>query len=207
MKLEVIVVPVADVDRAKQFYSSLGWRLDADFVTGETFRVIQFTPPGSDCSVIFGRNVTSAAPGTAQGLYLIVADVAAARDELFRRGVAVSELFHPSSDRAGNDEPFLLGSGRISGRDPEGGSYQTYASFRDPDGNGWFFQEVTKRLPGRVDAPATVFASEKDLADAMRRAEAAHGRYEATLGKRDEDWPQWYARYMAAEQAGTELPS
>lgn len=207
MKLEVIVVPVSDVDRAKDFYASLGWRLDADFASGDHFRVIQFTPPGSDCSVIFGKNVTPAAPGTAQGLYLVIADVAAARDELLRRGVKVSDLFHPTGDQSGSDVPFLLGSGRDAGRDPEGRSYQTFASFSDPDGNGWLFQEVTSRLPGRVEAPATTFASEEDLADAMRRAEHAHGRHEAKLGKRDEDWPQWYARYMAAEQAGTELPS
>src|SRR5882672_8815619 len=146
MKLEVVVIPVSDVDRAKRFYSNLGWRLDADFAAGDDFRVIQFTPPGSGCSVIFGKNVTAAAPGSAQGLYLIVADIAAARDELLGRGVEVSEVFHSDGVYAGPDEPYLFGRRRTSGADPARGSYRSFASFRDPDGNGWLFQEVTTRL-------------------------------------------------------------
>ena len=209
MKFEIVVIPVSDVDRAKEFYGRLGWRLDADFADGDNFRVIQFTPPGSGCSVIFGKNVTAAAPGAAQGLYLIVSDIAAARDELRGRGVEVSEVFHSDGVSAGTDEPYLFGRRRISGPDPKQGSYRSFASFRDPDGNGWLFQEITTRLPGRIDSGVTSFASANDLAAAFRRAEAAHGKYEARAlaGKRDENWPEWYAAYMVAEQAGTELPS
>jgi predicted enzyme related to lactoylglutathione lyase len=208
MKLEVIVIPVSDIDRAKQFYSKLGWRLDAEFITGEDFRIIQFTPPGSGTSVIFGKNVTAAAPGSAQGLYLVVSDIEAARKELLTRGVAVSEVFHHEGDvHTGSDEPYLFGRRRTRGPDPEHRTYQSYASFRDPDGNGWLFQEVTARLPGRVDPNQTTYASVADLASALRRAEAAHGEHEKrTGGQRDENWPDWYARYMIAEQAGTELP-
>jgi catechol 2,3-dioxygenase-like lactoylglutathione lyase family enzyme len=208
MKLEIVVIPVSDVDRAKEFYGRLGWRLDADFDSGKDFRVIQFTPPGSGCSIIFGKNVTAAAPGSAQGLYLIVSDVAAARDELKGRGVEVSEVFHSDGVSTGTDEPFLFGRRRIGGPDPEQRSYRSFASFRDPDGNGWLFQEITTRLPGRIDSGVTSFASANDLADAFRRAEAAHGKYEARLGQgRDANWPEWYAAYMVAEQGGTELPS
>jgi catechol 2,3-dioxygenase-like lactoylglutathione lyase family enzyme len=207
MKLEVVVIPVADVDRAKSFYSSLGWRLDADFA-GEDWRVIQFTPPGSGCSVIFGRNVTAAAPGSAQGLYLIVADIEAARAELLRRGVRISEAFHDGGDvHAGADEPFLFGRLRVSGPDPEHRTYHSYASFSDPDGNGWLLQEVTTRLPGRVDGNATTFSSPTDLAAALRRAASAHGEHEKRTGQHDADWPDWYAEYMVREQAGRELPS
>jgi catechol 2,3-dioxygenase-like lactoylglutathione lyase family enzyme len=208
MKLEVIVIPVSNVDRAKQFYESLGWRLDADFASGDDFRVIQFTPPGSGCSVILGKNVTAAAPGSAQGLYLIVSDIEAARDELLGRGVEVSEVFHSDGVYTGTDEPYLFGRRRTSGPDPKHGTYRSYASFRDPDGNGWLFQEVTTRLPGRIDSTSTTFASANDLASALRRAEAAHGKHEArTGGQRDVNWPEWYAAYMAAEQSGKELPS
>jgi len=207
MKFEIVVIPVSDVDRAKEFYERLGWRLDAEFASGDDFRVIQFTPPGSGCSVIFGKNVTAAAPGSAQGLYLIVSDIAAARDELRGRGVEVSEVFHSDGGYAGTDEPYLFGRRRISGPDPEHRSYRSFASFRDPDGNGWLFQEITTRLPGRIDSGATTFASANDLADAFRRAEAAHRKHEARTGQRDANWPEWYAAYMVAEQAGTELPS
>ena len=208
MKLEIVVVPVSDVDRAKEFYAKLGWRLDADFDNGKDFRVIQFTPPGSQCSVIFGKNVTDAAPGSARGLYLIVSDIDAARRELAGRGIAVSETFHSAGVYAGTDEPYLFGRVRVNGPDPERGSYRSFASFKDPDGNGWLFQEITTRLAGRIDAAATTFGSANDLASAFRRAEIAHGKYEArTGGKRDENWPEWYAAYMIAEQAGTELPS
>jgi catechol 2,3-dioxygenase-like lactoylglutathione lyase family enzyme len=207
MKLEIVVIPVSDVDRAKRFYGGLGWRLDADFAAGDDYRVIQFTPPGSGCSVIFGRNVTAAAPGSAQGLYLIVADVKAARDELLARGVEVSEVFHDAGGvYAGNDEPYLFGRLRVSGADPEHRSYRSFASFRDPDGNGWLFQEITARLPGRVDAETT-FVSSTELASALRRAAAAHGEHEKLIGRHDDDWPDWYADYMVKEQAGKPLPS
>ena len=208
MKLEIVVLPVSDVDRAKRFYGGLGWRLDADFASGEDYRVIQFTPPGSGCSVIFGKNVTGALPGSAQGVYLIVSDIEAARAELSARGVEVSEVFHDSAGvYAGADEPYLFGRVRVRGRDPDGRSYRSFASFRDPDGNGWLFQEITARLPGRVDASSTAYASAADLAAAMRRAEAAHGVHEKKLGHRDENWPEWYADYMVREQAGKEPPS
>ena len=208
MKFEVVVIPVSDVDRAKEFYGRLGWRLDADYDNGKDFRVIQFTPPGSGCSVIFGKNVTAAAPGSAQGLYLIVADIGAARDNLLRRGVTVSEVFHGGGDvYAGPDEPYLFGRIRVNGPDPEHRSYRSFASFSDPDGNGWLFQELTIRLQGRIDATATTFASADDLASALRRAEAAHGEHEKRMGgQRDENWPDWYAAYMVAEQSGKELP-
>src|SRR6185369_8890774 len=179
MKLEIVVIPVSDVDRAKEFYGRLGWRLDAEFASGDDFRIMQFTPPGSGCSVIFGKNVTAAAPGSAQGLYLIVSDIAAARDELLRRGVEVSEVFHDAGGvYAGTDEPYLFGPIRVSGPDPDRRSYRSFASFRDPDGNGWLLQEVTTRLPGRVESATTAFASANDLAGALRRAEAAHGQHE-----------------------------
>ena len=207
MKLEVLVIPVSDVDRAKKFYESLGWRLDADFAAGNDFRVIQFTPPGSPCSVIFGKNVTAAAPGSAQGLYLIVSDINAAREELRTRGVEIGEPFHDGGDvHIGAHEPYLFGRLRVGGLDPERRSYRSFASFRDPDGNGWLLQEVTARLPGRIDPSATTFASASDLASAFRRAEAAHGEHEKRTGQRDANWPDWYAKYMVAEQAGTELP-
>src|SRR6516164_9371807 len=206
MKLEVVVIPVSDVDRAKRFYDGLGWRLDADFAAGDDFRVIQFTPPGSGCAVIFGKNVTAAAPGSAQGLYLIVSDIAAARADLVSRGVEVSELFHDARGvHVGPDQPYLFGRRRVSGPDPERTSYSSFASFSDPDGNGWLFQEITTRLPGRVEGETT-FASAAELAAALRRAEAAHGEHEKRLGRRDEAWPEWYAEYMVREQAGTELP-
>ena len=207
MKLEVVVIPVADVDRAKRFYSNLGWRLDADFAASDDWRVVQFTPPGSGCSVIFGKNVTAAAPGSAQGLYLIVSDIKAARDELLRRGVEISEVFHDAGDvHAGADEPYLFGRLRVGGPDPDHRSYRSYASFNDPDGNGWLLQEVTARLPGRVDADDTTFTSPAELAAALRRAAAAHGEHEKRTGQHDADWPDWYAEYMVAEQAGKELP-
>jgi catechol 2,3-dioxygenase-like lactoylglutathione lyase family enzyme len=206
-KFEVVVIPVSDVDRAKEFYGKLGWRLDADYAHEDDFRVIQFTPPGSGCSVIFGKNVTTAAPGSAQGLYLIVSDIVAAREELLSRGVEVSEVFHDAGGvHAGTDEPYLFGRLRVNGPDPDHHSYRSFASFRDPDGNGWLFQELTTRLPGRIDPAATTFASANDLASALRRAEAAHGEHEKRTGQRDANWPDWYAAYMVAEQAGKELP-
>jgi catechol 2,3-dioxygenase-like lactoylglutathione lyase family enzyme len=208
MKLEIVVIPVSDVDRAKRFYDGLGWRLDADFAAGDDFRVIQFTPPGSGCSVIFGKNVTAAAPGSAQGLYLIVSDIEAARKELLGRGIEISEAFHDAAGvYAGPDEPYLFGRLRADGPDPEHRSYRSFASFKDPDGNGWLFQEITTRLPGRVDTDTT-FTSSTDLASALRRAAAAHGEHEKrTGGQHDVNWPDWYAEYIVREQAGKELPT
>ncbi len=196
MKLEVVVIPVSDVDRAKRFYGNLGWRLDADFVRGEDFRIVQFTPPGSPCSIHFGTGVTSAVPGSAPRLYLVVSDIEAARAELIDCGVEVSELFHS----AGN-------GGSLGGPDPQRSSYASYASFSDPDGNSWLLQEVTVRLPGRVDAKETKFTSPAELANALRRAEAAHGEHEKRTGQPDANWPDWYAEYIVREQAGGQLPS
>jgi catechol 2,3-dioxygenase-like lactoylglutathione lyase family enzyme len=204
-KLEAVVIPVSDVDRAKQFYSNLGWRLDADFPFYNGFRVIQFTPPGSGCSLQFGTKITSAAPGSAQGLYLIVTDITAARKELIARGAKVSKIFHPSTPGAqfGQD----TADGRIDGPAPDHGSYNTFATFSDPDGNGWLLQEVTTRLSGRTDTTRTTFASENDLASALRRAAVAHGEHEKRSGgKHDENWPDWYGSYIVREQAGKEPP-
>ena len=203
-KLEVVVIPVADIDRAKEFYLSLGWRLDADLAAGGSFRIVQLTPPGSDCSIQFGTGLTSAAPGSAQGLYLIVSDIEAARAELVSHGVEASDVFHEGAPGARFTRDGT--NSRLSGRAPDDASYGSFVSFRDPDGNGWLVQEITTRLPGRVDQAATSFASASDLADAMRRASAAHGGHEKRIGHADADWPDWYARYMVAEQAGTELP-
>jgi len=196
MKLEVVVIPVSDVERAKRFYSNLGWRLDADFVRGGAFRGVQFTPPGSACSIHFGTGITSAVPGSARGLYLVVCDIEAARAELVARGADVSEVFHRQ-----------VGEGPQRGPDPARRSYASYATFSDPDGNEWLLQEVTTRLPGRVDASDTSFTSSTELAAALRRAEAAHGEHEKRIGQRDADWPTWYAEYMVREQAGKPLPS
>ena len=190
MKLEVVVIPVSDVERAKQFYLRLGWRLDAT-----PSAVVQFTPPGSGCSVQFGGNRTTAAPGSAQGLWLIVSDLQAALDKLAANGIEVSEVFHVGAN------------GKASGLDPERHSYRSFATFRDPDGNLWLMQEVTTRLPGRIDTGMTSFGSASDLASALRRAAAAHGEHEKRTGQPDANWPDWYAKYMAAEQAGTPLPT
>ncbi len=207
MKLEVVVIPVSDVGRAKEFYARLGWRLDADYDNGTGFRVIQFTPPGSGCSIIFGKNVTAAAPGSAQGLYLIVSDIQAARAELLGRHVDISEVFHDAGGvYAGPDAPYIFGRLRVNGRDAEHRSYRSFASFSDPDGNGWLFQEITARLAGRIDRAETAFASANDLASALRRAETAHGEHEKRTGQRDANWPEWYAAYLAAEQSGQPLP-
>jgi catechol 2,3-dioxygenase-like lactoylglutathione lyase family enzyme len=195
LKFEAAIIPVSDVDRAKNFYGNLGWRLDADFSFDNGFRIIQFTPPGSGASIQFGANVTPAAPGSAQGLYLVVTDIDAARDELIARGADVSEVYHLDGNFA-----------RVSGPAPDHASYRSYASFRDPDGNGWLLQEVTQRFPGRIDAAETAFASSADLAGAFRRAEAAHGEHEKRTGQRDANWADWYAAYMVAEQHGQKLP-
>jgi catechol 2,3-dioxygenase-like lactoylglutathione lyase family enzyme len=206
MKLEVVVIPVSDVDRAKEFYSRLGWRLDADVATGEDFRLIQFTPPGSGSSVQFGTNLTSAAPGSLQSTYLIVSDIAAVRDELARSEIEITDVFHCATGFAcrfgGAAAP-----GRIGGRGSDDGSYSSFASFSDPDGNSWLLQEVTTRLPGRIDPAATSFASAADLSQALRRAAAAHGEHEVRTGQADPDWPDWYAEYMVRERAGEEPPT
>ena len=196
LKLEIVVIPVSDVERAKQFYAKLGWRLDADFAGTDDYRVIQFTPPGSNASVIFGKNVTSAAPGSAQGLYLVVSDIEAARADLVERGVDVSDVFH----RWVGEEP-------QNGPDPERRSYASYATFSDPDGNGWLLQEVTARLPGRMNGSETIFGSSAELANTLGRAAAAHGEHERRIGQSDPEWPDWYAEYIVAEQAGKPLPS
>jgi len=202
MKLEVVVIPVSDVDRAVRFYRGLGWRPDADLATSDEFRVVQFTPPGSNCSVIFGTGVTSAAPGSAQGLQLVVSDVDEARADLSAHGVDVSEVFHD----VGGVFHHADAEGRASGPAPERSSYGSFVSFGDPDGNLWFVQEVTTRLPGRV-ATKTTYESVPDLATALRRAAAAHGEHEKRTGEEDANWPDWYAEYMVKEQAGEELPT
>jgi len=189
MKLEVVVIPVSDVERAKEFYRRLRWRLD---VTPPS--VVQFTPPGSRCSVQFGTNLTSAAPGSAKG-YLIVSNIEAARDALVAAGIEVGEIFH------------IGPRGRESGPDPEHRTYRSRAEFSDPDGNVWLLQEITTRLPGRVDPGATSFGSASDLESALRRAAVAHGQHEKRTGGRDENWPAWYADYLVAEQAGAQLPT
>ncbi len=196
MKLEVVVIPVSDVERSKRFYAGLGWRLDADFVKGDAFRIVQFTPPGSPCSIHFGKGVTSVAPGSARGTYLIVSDIEAARAALVEHGVDVSEVFHRA-----------VGGAPQSGRDPEGQSYGSFASFSDPDGNSWLLQEITARLPGRIDTGITTFTSATELTAALRRAAAAHGEHEKRIGKADADWPTWYAEYIVSEQTGKPLPS
>lgn len=191
MKLEAIVIPVSDVERAKEFYQKLGWRQD---VTPPGSGVFQFTPHGSACSIQFGKNLTSAAPGSAQRTYLIVSDIETARNKLVAAGIEVSDVFH------------LGPNGPESGPDPERGTYRSLATFSDPDGNTWLLQEITTRLPGRIDTGVTSFGSASDLASALRRAEAAHGEHEKRTGQRDANWPDWYAAYMAAEQSGEELP-
>jgi catechol 2,3-dioxygenase-like lactoylglutathione lyase family enzyme len=202
MKLEVVVVPVSDVDGALQFYKSLGWRLDADIATDESFRVVQLTPPGSPAAIIFGTGVTTQEAGSAQGLHLVVDDIEAAHKELAARGVEVSDVFHDAGGvfhHAGSER-------RVSGPAPDRASYGSFLSFSDPDGNGWLLQEVTTRLPGRIDEATTSFASIDDLTGALRRAAAAHGEHEARIGEEDPDWPAWYAEYMVTEHAGTGLP-
>lgn len=194
MKLEVVTVPVSDIDRAKHFYESLGWRLDADFKDGGD-RAVQLTPPGSGCSIHLGKKRA----GPAQGLFLVVSDIEAARDDLVRRGVEVGEVFH----FAKGPGPF---GGVVGGLAPGHQSYGSYATFTDPDGNGWVLQEVTTRFPGRV-AGDTTYPSVADLAKALRRAEAAHGEHEKRTGVRDADWPSWYAEFMVKEQSGEELPA
>ena len=205
LELEALVIPVTDVDRAKTFYGSLGWRLDADFAFDNGFRVVQFTPPGSPTSIQFGTNITTAEPGSAQGIYLVVSDVQAARNELAGLGVDISDVFHAVSPGAQFHTDAT--TGRVDGPADDGASYGSFATFRDPDGNGYLLQEVTTRLPGRIDSGATSFASVNDLTQALIRAATAHGEHEQRNGgEYDEQWPAWYAAYMVAEQSGSELP-
>jgi catechol 2,3-dioxygenase-like lactoylglutathione lyase family enzyme len=193
MRLEVVIIPVSNVDRAKEFYQRIGWRLDIDRSGGEDFRLVQFTPPGSNCSVHFGKNVTSAAPGSAKA-FLVVPDIVAARDQLVAAGVEVGEFFHDGPE------------GHGTGLHPERLSYRSRALFSDPDGNGWQLQDAPTRLPGRFGPGATSFDSASDLASALRRAEAAHGEHEKRIGQRDANWPDWYAAYIVAEQSGKVPP-
>ncbi len=197
LKLEAIVIPVSDVERSKRFYGGLGWRLDADFIVGDAFRAIQFTPPGSPCSIHFGKGLTSAAPGSAGPLFLVVSDIEAARTALTAQGAAVSDVFHHAAP----------GQPPLKGRDPEKRSYASYATFSDPDGNVWLLQEVTQRLPGRVDTHTTTFTSAAELAGALRRAGMAHGEHEKRIGGPDANWADWYAEYIFKEQTGQQLPS
>jgi len=202
MKLEVVVIPVSDVGRAAEFYGRLGWRLDVDITEGGG-RVLHLTPPGSPCSVLFGTGVTPSTPGSARFLFLVVSDIEAARADLVRRGIEASEVFHD----AGGGYNFYDPRVRVRGPDPDRRSYASFLTFDDPDGNVWLLHEVTTRFPGRVDPSETRFASARDLADALRRASAAHGRHEERIGVADPNWPDWYADYMVAEQAGGNVPS
>jgi catechol 2,3-dioxygenase-like lactoylglutathione lyase family enzyme len=186
LKLEVVVLPVSDVDRAKRFYKGLGWRLDADFPVSDSWRVVQMTPPGSPCSIHFGKGVTTAAPGSMQNLYLVVSDIEAARGELIGRGADVSEAFHFAG----------FGGPPVPGHDPEGRSYGTYATFRDPDGNSWLLQEIKTRLPGRGLSNLDVAS----LTEFLREAETRHGEYQATAPKHH--WSDWYAAYIVAREQG-----
>src|SRR5262245_56383000 len=194
LKLEVVVIPVSDVDRAKRFYVGLGWRLDADFAFPNGFRVVQLTPPGSGCSIQFGTNITSAVPGSARGLYLVVSDIDAGRNELAARGAAISEVFHAETPGAQFQSDGT--NGRVSGPAPAHGSYQSFATFSDPDGNGWLLQEITARLPGRglsnLDIPT--------MTELLRDAETLHGEYGSKAAKHH--WSEWYAAYMVARERG-----
>jgi len=204
LKIEAVVIPVSDVDRSKDFYTSLGWRLDADFAFDNGFRVVQVTPPGSPASIQFGTKITNATPGSAEGLYLVVSDVRQARDELAAQGAQISEVFHPKTP---GSQFQSLAEGRVDGTADDRASYGSFATFADPDGNVFLLQEVTSRLPGRIEASATSYASRTDLVQALKRAAAAHGEHEARNGGGyDQDWPQWYAAYMVAESHGEQLP-
>jgi catechol 2,3-dioxygenase-like lactoylglutathione lyase family enzyme len=202
MKLEVVVIPVSDVGRAADFYTRLGWRKDADFAKGAA-RLLQLTPPGSPCSIIFGTGATPSTPGSARFLHLVVSDIVAARQELVRNGASPSEVFHD----AGGGYDHFDSAVRASGPDPQRRTYASFVTFSDPDGNSWVLQEVTTRFPGRIDSGVTSYGSANDLAGAMRRASAAHGEHEKRTGAADPNWPDWYAAYMAAEQSGAKLPT
>jgi hypothetical protein len=203
MKLEVVVIPGADVGRAAGFYEKLGWRKDADRLFGRDRRILQFTPPGSQCSIIFGTALTPSPPGASQFIHLVVADIEAAQAALVGKGVDTSGVFHDSTGGFNRFDPKV----RASGPDPQRRSYASYLTFNDPDGNGWVLQEITARLAGRIDSNTTTFTSASDLASAMRRASVAHGAHEKRIGAADPNWPDWYAAYMVAEQAGKPLPT
>ncbi|MDH2415974.1 VOC family protein [Nocardioides sp. CER19] len=203
LKLEAVVIPVADVDRSKKFYEDLGWRLDADFGFDNGFRVVQLTPPGSPASIQFGTLITGQQPGTAEGIYLVVSDIETAHDQLVGLGAEVSDVFHPESPGA---QFGRLDGGQAAGPADDGASYGSFATFRDPDGNTFLLQQVTARIPGRVETSSTEYASVSDLVGALKRAAAAHGEHEARTGEEDANWPEWYAAYMVAENHGTELP-
>ena len=202
MKLEAIVLPVSDVDRAFAFYSKLAWRVDADIRTANGGRILQFTPPGSPCSVLIGTGLTPSPPGTAQFVHLTVSDIVAAQAELTGKGIETSGVFHDAAGGYNRFDP----AARASGPDPERRTYASFVTFNDPDGNGWVLQEITSRFEGRIDSGLTSFSSPADLATALQRAAAAHGKHEERLGAADADWPHWYARYMVAEQSGAPLP-
>ncbi|MFF0634357.1 VOC family protein [Nocardia sp. NPDC004151] len=205
LKLEAVVIPVADVDRSKKFYDGVGWRLEADFEFDNGFRVVQFTPPGSPTSIQFGTSITTAKAGSAEGIYLVVSDVQQARDALAAQGADISEVFHPGAPGA-QFQP-LSGDGRVAGAADERASYGSFATFRDPDGNTFLLQEVTARIPGRIETTETSYATTSDLVDALVRAATAHGEHEARNGGRyDTEWPKWYAAYMVAEAHGDQLP-
>lgn len=199
-KLEAVVLPVSDVDRAAGFYGRLDWRIDADIATPTGGRILQFTPPGSPASILIGTGLTSSAPGSAQFLHLIVSDIEAARAELIDKGVEASPVFHDASGGYNRFDP----AARADGPDPQRRSYASFVTFSDPDGNGWVLQEITTRFPGRIDTGVTSFGSVADLTEALRRAAAAHGEHEAQTGAADPDWPEWYAKHMAAEQSGVQ---
>jgi catechol 2,3-dioxygenase-like lactoylglutathione lyase family enzyme len=205
IKLEVVVLPVTDVDRAKEFYSKLGWRLDADRAVGDEFRLVQFTPAGSACSIQFGVGLTESPPGSAQSM-LVVPDVEATRNEIAARGVDVTDVYHCATGTACRFRDAEGVYQRVTGPEPSRATYSSFASFNDPDGNAWVLQEVTARLAGRIDPGSTTFTSASDLEGALRRASAAHGEHEKRIGHADPNWPSWYAEYIVAEYAGTELP-
>jgi catechol 2,3-dioxygenase-like lactoylglutathione lyase family enzyme len=190
MKLEVVVIPVSDVDRAKAFYEKLGFHLDIDLVVRDDFRIVQFTPPGSDASIHIGKGITSAPPGSLQNIYLIVSDIEKAREDVAGRGVKVSEIFHRGP------------SGPIAGPSPEHADYSSFATFSDPDGNSWLLQEIHKRLPGRVSSQLLDAEMTDVLLSALQNAAAAHGLHEKELGRPDPDWPKWYANHMTTALTG-----
>jgi catechol 2,3-dioxygenase-like lactoylglutathione lyase family enzyme len=199
MKLEAIVLPVSDVDRSYAFYSKLGWRIDADIKIPGGGRILQFTPPGSPCSILMGTGLTPAPPGSAQFIHLIVSNIVTAWAELTANGANPSEVFHDKTGGYNRFDPSV----RATGPDPERRTYASFLTFNDPDGNGWVLQEITTRFEGRIDTGVTSFTSAQDLVEALRRAAVAHGEHEKKIGAADPDWPTWYAAYRVAEQAGS----
>jgi len=202
MKLEAIVLPVSDVDRAYAFYAALKWRIDADIKTPDGGRILQFTPPGSPCSILMGNGLTPSAAGSSQFIHLVVDDIVAARAELEANGAAPGEIYHDRTGGYNRFDPAV----RASGLDPERRSYASFLTFADPDGNGWVLQEITTRFEGRIDTGITGYSSVRELEDALRRVAAAHGEHEKRTGAADPEWPVWYAAWLAAEQSGAPLP-